>query len=690
MLFSLAWLRELCPTDRDARSVADALTARGLTVDSVAARGTDHVLDLDIPANRPDCLGHLGVAREISAAFGVPLASEIPAAGFSGRAAGQDVRVDIEDPKLCSRYTAGVVRSVRVGPSPDWVVQRLEICGLRTVNNAVDVSNLVLLQLGQPIHLFDMDKLATDERDRKWIRVRAARHEEPLRTLDGVERRLETSMPVIADALHAVALAGVMGGAETEIGPQTRSVLVEAARFDPRAIRSTSRRLGLRTDASFRFERGGDPAAPLAAQSLAARLLVDLAGGRPAPDIVDVYPAPKPARELTLRSSELERLLGFRPTDAEAREALERLHLSPEDTGDGGWRVTVPSWRNDLDREADLVEEVARHLGYDRIPAEIGFDASISTAASRDDPVEEHSRDILTRLGFHEALGYSMIASGEDDRFVEGQSTVALKLINPIAEPLTQLRRSILPGLVRAVDRNLRRGNRNVRLFEVGRVFHSRDPQVAPDELLRLGLAWSGAGAPSHWSRPDREVDLYDLLGVGEQLLARLQPGSSWTRQAGAPAAFHPGQCARWVGTDGAPVAWGGAVHPEIRRELTEAVYLLELELSAFSERTLEIARFRQLPRVPGVVRDLALVLGRDVTFDRVLETLAGVEPPAPVRFDAIDRYEGEPLEKGQISLTVRVTLQPLEKTLTDRESESYRRALLKRLEEQLAVGIRV
>ncbi len=688
MLFSLDWLQELCPTGHDAGSVAATLTARGLTVDSVEPRGSDHVLDIDVPANRPDCLGHLGVARELSAASGVPLAGPAVPDG-AGPSVEQELRVEIDDPSLCSRYTAGLVRQVRIGPSPDWVVRRLETCGLRSVNNAVDASNLVLLQLGQPIHFFDLDRLGRDDRGRCLIRVRAARAKETLRTLDGVERRLEEGMPVIADAERAVAVAGVMGGADTEIGPSTRSVLVEAARFEPRAIRATSRRLGLRTDASFRFERGVDPDGPPAAQALAARLLEELAGGQAAPGAVDVYPTPCPRPSIELRLPELERLLGYRPAAGEAVGALDRLQLSPADVGNDTLRVAVPSWRSDLEREADLVEEVARHLGYDRIPGETQPHDPAPLPGPGDASLEDRARNVLAQFGFHEALGYSMIASGEDARFVTDEASPALTLVNPIAEHLTQLRRSILPGLLRAVDLNLRRGNRDVRLFEVGRVFLSPGPELRPDEPLRLGLAWCGAGEPRHWSRPTRNVDLFDLVGLGEHVLNGLWPGSAWERAAGARPAFHPGQAVHWSTPDGTPVAWGGAVHPELRRLPGEDVFLLEIELAALTVAANRSSRFRELPRVPGVVRDLALVLTTAVTFADVVETLREVEPPAPVRFDAVDRYEGPPLEQGQSSLTVRVSLQPLDQTLTEGQAESYRRALVSRLEERLAVRIR-
>ena len=339
MLFSLDWLLELCPADRDAGRIAELLTSRGLTVDSVQESGSDTVLDIDIAANRPDCLGHLGVARELSAALGIPLAPPRPVPESSGEPVEDRISVEIEDIDLCPRYTATIVRGVKIGPSPDWVSRRLSSCGMRPVSNVVDASNLVLLELGQPVHFFDLDRV-----DGKII-VRTARPGETLRTLDGEDRTLTPEMLLIAEPERVLALAGVMGGIDSEIGDATVDVLIEAARFLPTMIRSTSRRLGLHTDASFRFERDGDPQGPLAAQKLAARFLVDLAGAHPAPGLVDVGPGGRQIEERDLRASEVRRLLGFDPGEAVIRDALDALGLAPVATGEAAFRVTVPTYR---------------------------------------------------------------------------------------------------------------------------------------------------------------------------------------------------------------------------------------------------------------------------------------------------------------------------------------------------------
>jgi len=364
--------------------------------------GDDTVFDLDVPANRPDALGHRGVAREIAAAFGLPLAPQAEGPAAAGAPVAGAVSVAIEAPDLCGRYTARLVRGLRVGPSPPRIVRRLAACGLRSINNVVDASNLVMLELGQPVHFFDLATLAGP-----GIRVRRAIAGESLTTLDGIERPLDPAMLVIADEERPVALAGVIGGAATEIRASTRDVLVEAAWFSPASVRLTARACGLATDASQRFERGCDPEAPPAAQELAARWLAELAGGTPAPGIIDVRPAPPVARTLSVRLARAARLLGYEPRADEALDALAALGLSPRARGEA-LEVTVPSWRVDLEREADLVEEIGRHLGYDRIPSRTPQGVPRSSHARGAD-IEEAVRDRLAALGFNEAFSYAMV-----------------------------------------------------------------------------------------------------------------------------------------------------------------------------------------------------------------------------------------------------------------------------------------
>jgi phenylalanyl-tRNA synthetase beta chain len=686
MLVSLAWLRSLCEIDADPAAIAAALTARGLTVDAVSAASGDTVLDIDVPANRPDCLGHLGIAREAAGAFGAKLLPRPPVPPVAGESIEGQVEVHIDDPDLCPRYTARLVRQVRIKPSPQWVVDRLEACGLRSVNNVVDVSNLVLLELGHPIHTFDLTRIEAGT-----IRVRRARKGETLTTLDAQECRLDDEVLVIADAERPVALAGVMGGANSEIHAGTRDVLIEAASFLPRSIRATSRRFGIKTDSSHRFERGVDPEGLLEAQDTAVRLLVELADGAPAPAILDLYPVPVSPREATLRVSEVQRLLGYDPGPEAISGALAALGLAPRPEGEGSFRLVLPTWRLDLEREADLVEEVARHLGYDQIPSTL---PSSDGAPLPIDPVqemEESARNVLARHGFHEAFNYAMIGKGEDDPFVPSDAPAAVALVNPIAEPLSHLRRSLVPAILRSLDRNLRRGVTDVRLFEVGSVFLARAGEAFPEEPLHAALAWAGAATPRHWGGEVREVDFYSAAGLVDNVLESLLPGLACTRARSTLAAVHPGRSATWNSPEAGQIAWCGELHPDLvgKLDLPCPVQLAEIDLSGLLAHPPAPRRHAPLPRVPGAVRDLSLVLGTDVRFDAVLQRLREAKAPAPVRFDVIDRYVGKPLAAREVSITVRVTLQPQEKTLTDEETEAFRQELVRILTEEMGIRLR-
>ena len=343
MIASYEWLRRLCPTQASSEEIARLLTARGLTVDSIEIAESDTALEIDIPANRPDCLGHLGLAREIAAGLDLSLLEEIEFPESDGAPVGDSFAVEIDADDLCHRYTATLVRNVTIGPSPPWVIERLTTCGLRSINNVVDASNLVLLETGHPIHFFDAARILGGR-----IHIHRAASRAKFTTLDSECRDLDNDTLMIADSSAALALAGIMGGASSEIGDDTRDVLIEAAWFDPISIRRTARRLGMHTDASHRFERGADPEGVLRAQRLAQTLLVELAGGSPAPGLIDSHPRPHVHVTRTLQASELPRLLGYEPETETVRTALTALGLQPTSASAGAWQITVPSWRVDL------------------------------------------------------------------------------------------------------------------------------------------------------------------------------------------------------------------------------------------------------------------------------------------------------------------------------------------------------
>lgn len=684
MLFRLSWIAELLGTSLVAEDAARALTDRGLTVDAVELDGDDATLDVDIPANRPDCLGHLGLARELAAAHGRAL----PEPERSTAKEGLPFDVAIEAPDGCGRFTARIVRGVRVGPSPAHVVARLEACGLRSVNNVVDASNLVMLELGNPIHFFDLARLPEPR-----LTIRRAAPGECFAPLDGEVRELVAEDLVVADSEGPAALAGVIGGSRTGIGDETTDVLVEVAWFEPLGVRRSARRHGFHTDASHRFERGVDPEGPAAAQALAVRLLTELAGGRADEAMIDHYPAARDCAELTLEHDSIDRLLGYRPDDARIVEALDALGLAPRSNAAGSSTIVVPSWRVDLEHEADLVEEVARHIGYDAIPEDsisvLGIPATLDREgqAYRLEALGERARDRLAAAGFHEAYGYAMIGA-EEDRGWSPEEGGSAALTNPMAETMSTLRRSLLPGLLRAIDRNLRRGVRDARLFEVGRAFVDRG-EALPHEPLRVAALWTGAARPRHWRAESEAVDWLDLAGLGEALVESLAPGLPCRRQEGAPEAFHPGRAGLWIDADGRTLGWFGMLHPARQGDLPQSVGAFEIDLSVLARAAPGRPSYRKLPRLGGLSRDLAVVIPETVRYARVAEVLEAVEAPAPATFEVVDRYVGEPLEPGQASVTVRATLAPYERSLTEETIESYREALIRALDDELGLSVR-
>jgi len=687
MLISLAWLRTLVPVTADDAEIGRRLTARGLTVDAVTDAGPDTVLDIDVPANRPDALGHVGVAREVAAAFGLTLGLRREAPEGTGVPAAEGVAVSVDDPALCGRYTARIVRNVRIAPSPEWVVARLTACGQRSINNVVDISNLVMLELGQPVHFFDLDRLQS-----RAIHVRASRSNESLTTLDGVPRTLAAGTIVIADGDVPVALGGIMGGASSQITASSRDVLIEAAWFTPAKVRQAARALDLVTDASQRFERGCDPEAPPLAQDLAVRLLVELAQGIPAPGMIDVRTVPKAQRALTVRLSRATRLLGYPVARDEAVAALRAVGLAPQAAGDVV-SVTVPSWRVDLEREADLVEEIGRHLGYDRIPSRAPAEAPRPEPRDADASADlaERARDRLAALGFNEAFNYAMIGPGDDAAFVPPGVPPPLPLTNPISETLGFLRRSLLPGLLRSTDQNLRRSAADVRLFEVGGVFLARGPRELPEEPARVGFAWAGSAAAPHWSQASRPADAWDAAGLVEDLLATAHGERAFVKEPCDLAAFHPGRAIRWRDDAGRAVAWCGPLHPDLARrlDLPGEIWLGEAELSGQGAASSAIPSYRSVPRIPGTWRDLSIVLDPGVAAGGIVAVLSAIPSPAPASMTWIDRYSGPPLSPGQVAMTLRVILQPHDRTLTDEDVEAYRDGLVAALETVSGVRLR-
>ena len=510
----VSWLRDFTTFDVSVQALADTLTMRGFEVadiepppSRVVAEDEDAVLDLEITTNRPDCLSVLGIAREVSTIYGTPLRAPNLKIAQPPDGTPPAVSVTVEDVELCPRYVASVAE-VTVGPSPGWLAARLEAAGVRPVNNVVDATNYVMLELGHPLHAFDLHRLDGPE-----LRIRQAVAGERVRTLDGQERALREDMLVIADAARAQAVAGVMGGAASEVSGATRVVALESAYFEPTSIRRTSKRLGLSTDASYRFERGTDIEAPLVAMRRLLGLLADIGAGRPQGSIIDRHPHPRPPATVELRHERIARVLGVDVDKAFVAVTLERLGFTVESIdGDDRWLVTVPTHRVDVSREIDLIEEVIRHYGYDRLPST--FPALVQPPAPIGDWLRRHRllRQVMTASGCSEAITYSFIEQAAAAPFAE-EATEIVGIVNPLSEKFAVLRPSLLPGLVDALVRNRRREHRNVRLFEIGKRFLRSQGETAS-----LAVAVTGAGTPEHWSTAVREADLFDVKGIVERV----------------------------------------------------------------------------------------------------------------------------------------------------------------------------
>jgi phenylalanyl-tRNA synthetase beta chain len=714
MNISYNWLRELTETKWSPQDLRERLTMIGLAVESVHEAGDDFVLDFDLTSNRPDCLSHLGVARELAVAENSSV--RLPGTQLTGATGLTEAfaSVEILDPSLCPRYAARIVRGVRIGPSPDWLVKRLEVIGQRAINNVADITNYCMHELGQPMHAFDLSKLVEAR-----IIVRRAADGEKLKTLDGVERELDSEMLVIADAGRAVAIAGVMGGLETEISDATIDVLIESAYFDPTSVRNTARRLGLHTEASHRFERGTDYGGVLVAQERCVALICELAGGTATESALDVYPKYMQTIDVSLRPERVTALTGLTVTTPEIKRILTALGFAqrarlpsfeeewsfrdgvPEEaTGDLNPRLTyvVPSWRVDVEREEDLVEEVARHVGYEKITTELPS----SNIAGEYQPGERRRRAmrlVLTAYGFDEAISFGFIDAALDDYFEllpglvsESVGTEArfVTLSNPILEGATRMRPSLLAGLLESVRNNFNHGTRDVRLFETGRVFaaHAEGGEL-PNEREALALVLTGGATEEAHAGTVRELDFYDLKGALEAACEAMQISGLEFSPTQARH-LRAGQTAR-VSVDGRAIGTIGRLAEEISSlyKFRQPVYVAEIDFSALLERRAQSITYTPLARYPSVVRDVSLLLARDVTFAQLLSTVREQQITECRETKLVDVYEGANLPADKRSLTLRLEYRSDERTLRDEEVDQMHGRIVGALEERFDAKMR-
>jgi phenylalanyl-tRNA synthetase beta chain len=687
---SYNWLKDLIDIEMSPDEVAQRLTFVGLTVESVHQVSNDYILDVDLTSNRPDCLSHLGVAREIGVITGnkpkvadVVKAEDVP---LPTVLAYDVVRVDAPD--LCHRFTARIIRDVEIRRSPDWLVKRLEAVGERAINNVADITNYVMLELGQPMHSFDLNKLAENR-----IVVRRAKPGEQITTLDEVDRSLDDTMLAICDAEKPVAVAGVMGGVRSSITDGTTNVLLEVAYFKPDSIRQTSRKLKLSTEASHRFERGVDIENLIRASNRAAELICDIAGGMAA-DLIDVYPTKFEAKTVESRYIEaaVKRLTSLSVPTAECDRILDALGIKKE-------RETIyvsPSWRHDIASEEDLVEEVARQVGYDKI------DNALPPAFGAGEYQPNETREKLLRqklvdMGFDEAITYSFIDTKFDDTFEsvpglvdERVSDRFVTLQDSVIEGVVRMRPTNLPGLLDAVRHNLNQQRRDLKLFEVGKVFAaSLNEDNLPTETENLTVVLTGSETFENRSIEIRELDFYDAKGAIEAALEAVNIESAKFSAANIRH-LQNGQSAM-ISIAEKPVGYIGRLNQDIASmyKFRQPVFVAELNLESVLAAPETAMNYRPLPRYPGITRDVSFVAKRDVTFESIRDEIESQQPDLCRHVEFVDVYEGKGLRDNERSITVRFEYCSDERTLTEEDVDPVHNQLIDSVVQKLGLRLR-
>jgi len=649
----------------------------------------DTLLEVNVTPNRADCLSHLGIAREIAAIFNRTLRRPDISKASGGQAISQMTSVAILAPQQCPRYAGRIVRGVTIGPSPLWLRQRLNAVGIRSISNIVDVTNYVLMEYGQPLHAFDFDTLGE-----RRIVVRLAEPNERLTTLDGQERVLAPDMLVIADGEKGAALAGVMGGLDTEIQSSTKTIFIESAYFEPRCIRRTSKRLGLSSEASIRFERGVDIEGLLEALDRAALLMQELGGGEIVPGRIDEYPLPLIVEPIRLNIDKTGRFLGLEVTAEKVVEIFRSLGLGAV-IQDSQWvEVTPTSFRRDLTRPVDLMEEVARLIGYDLIPVTIPDISSKTRKEPKSFSARRRIKEILTGLGFDEIITYSFISEKAAGPFLDPDASAEEALVrisNPISEDQTVMRNSLIPGLLTTMSKNWAQRNLNLRHFEMGKVFKAyKEADTLPEETHHLTALWTGRRYPeSHYFKSE-PVDYYDLKGTLESMVNALRIDDFSIRSAEPPAYLSDTNYLRlYAGEE--YLGEMGEIPLSLRSlfDLKEKAFIFDLDLDRLIPRINDTPVFKPLPRFPETTRDMALIIDDIVLWKDIQDEILGLQEPLIQEIELFDLYVGKPIPAGKKNLGVRIHYRSPERTLLDDEVNIIQDNLLRRILQKFNATLR-
>ena len=633
----------------------------------------DSVVDFEITNNRPDCLSVRGLAREAAATFGTPLSLPAPRVKGSGDSILNYLDVDILEPDLCPRYTARFVKNVRIAPSPEWLRRRLRASGIRPINNIVDITNYVMLEYGQPMHSFDYRCISGSH-----ILVRCAREGEEMATLDGSPRTLTPGMLVIADEGKAIGLAGIMGGENSEITEDTTSVVFESANFNGTSIRRTAISLGMRTDASSRFEKGLDPLGTLPAVERACELVELLGAGEVVDGVIDVVAKDSAPRTLKLEPEKVNRLLGIQVSAEYMRQVLETLGFTFR-----GDVMTIPSWRGDVEHYSDIAEEVARFYGYDRIPATAFRGVITQGGLTEKQKQEQETRRLCRDLGYHEILTYSFLGQADNDLSgmpADHPLRDSFRILNPLGEDSAIMRTTLLSSMLKSLALNNNRRNRDVKLFDLGKVYLRDEASPLAREVRHLALGAYGAGG-----------EFYAMKGSIEALLRQLRIREPEFRACGDHYAFHPGRCARVYTADGQELGIFGEIHPNVRAGygIADPLCAAELDFDALFACRGEDPQYAPLPRFPAVLRDLAVVCDEAVTVAQLEKCIREAGGGLLKAVDFFDVYRGLPIAPGKKSVAFSLSFRGEDRSLKDGDIEPHMNAILEALDTRLGAKLR-
>ncbi len=643
----------------------------------------DTIYDIKVTPNRADCLSVIGIAREVSALTNEPTHIPEPSHAEEGEPIQDFISVEIADPDLCSRYCASLVTGIKIGPSPQWMQQRLIAGGMRPISNVVDITNYVMLEYGQPLHSFDYNQIKG-----KKIIVRRARNEEILYTLDGMKRDLNPNMLIIADERDPIALAGVMGGAESEVIDPTTSILLESANFNNISIRRTSMKLNLRSEASARFERGLSPELAPIALRRATQLLLEIAGGKAAKGIADIYPGKKEKKPVLLSKERVSRILGLELSTERIQKALESLSFSCKPAGTSGdLMVTIPYWRTDVRMANDLVEEIARIIGYDEIPTSL-----LSSQIPQQVPapmlsLKEQIRDFLVGCGMQEIVTYSLVSQSTLDK-VDPEKNLgpALRVANPMSNEQEYLRTSLRPGLLATFASNENHEKDGIKLFEVSRVYLHRANDLPEEREMLVGIL-GGPRLERSWLSGEDTLDFYDAKGIVETVLNRLKVKASF--QPAEDQILLAGKTAEVI-VGGERIGVIGEVHPKTAALFDispQPIILFEIDLTKLLSLTEAVYRYRPIPRFPGNSRDIALILDTSIASSKVQEVIESF--PLVDQVTLFDVYSGEQVPPGKKSLAFSIRYQSRERTLTDEEANQAHQQITDRLQRDFGATLR-